>query len=92
MEIRFTPQLHMEKGLTQTEVVAAALEGAKRSNFHLGLILCCMRGTDHHEQNLETVCVAGDFLGQGVCAVDLAGADATFADQVYRSGQTVCRL
>ena len=48
-EIRFAPQLHMQKGLTQTEVVEAAIKGLHRSDFHANLILCCMRGDQNHE-------------------------------------------
>ena len=77
-EIRFAPQKHTEKGLTQTEVVAAAIEGLQKSDFHANLILCCMRGDDNHAENLETIQVAKQYLGQGVCAADLAGAEALF--------------
>lgn len=77
-EIRFAPQLHMQKGLTQTEVVEAAIKGLHRSDFHANLILCCMRGDQNHEENLENIRVAKHFLGKGVCAVDLAGAEALY--------------
>lgn len=77
-EIRFAPQLHTQKGLSQTEIVEAAVEGMNRSDFSSNLILCCMRGDDNHEQNLETVCVAKEYLGKGVCALDIAGAEALY--------------
>ena len=77
-EIRFAPQLHTDRGLTQAEVIEAAIAGLKQSDFHAGLILCCIRGRDNHPQNLETVRLAGDYLGKGVCAVDLAGAEALY--------------
>lgn len=77
-EIRFAPQLHTRKGLTQTEVVEAAVKGMRRSDLPAGLILCCMRGTENHGQNLETVRIAGKYLGRGVCAADLAGAEALY--------------
>ena len=77
-EIRFVPQKHMEQGLSQEEVVEAAIDGMKKSDLKAQLILCCMRGNDNHEENLETVQVAGNYLGKGVCAVDLAGAEALF--------------
>ena len=77
-EIRFAPQLHMQKGLTQTEVVEAAIKGLNRSDFHANLILCCMRGDQNHEENLENIRVAKHFLGKGICAVDLAGAEALY--------------
>ena len=42
------------------------------------LILCCMRGRDNDTANRETVRAAGEFLGKGVCAVDLAGNEAAY--------------
>lgn len=77
-EIRFAPQLHLLQGLTQTEVVEAAIAGLEASDFHANLILCCMRGNDNQQMNLETVRVAAQYLGKGVCAVDLAGAEALY--------------
>lgn len=78
-EIRFAPQLHTRNGLTQAEVVEAAIDGLKRSTFKCNLILCCMRGENNHAQNCETVKVAAQYMGKGVCAIDLAGAEALYA-------------
>lgn len=77
-EIRFAPQLHTLQGLTQSEVVRAAVDGLESWDFRANLILCCMRGDGNHQQNLETVAVAAEYLEKGVCAVDLAGAEALF--------------
>ena len=77
-EIRFAPQLHLLKGLNQQQVVEAAMAGLDQEKFKANLILCCMRGFDNHEANLETVRVASKYVGRGVCAVDLAGAEALF--------------
>ncbi len=77
-EIRFAPQLHCQKGLLQQEVVEAAIDGMKKSEMLATLILCCMRGEDNYEQNILTVDVAKRFLGRGVGAVDLAGAEALY--------------
>ena len=77
-EIRFAPQLHLLKGLTQRQVVEAAVEGLKSDGVKAELILCCMRGVGNQEENLETVRLTAEFLGKGVCAADLAGAEALF--------------
>ena len=77
-EIRFAPQLHLEKGLNQDEVVEAAIEGLNSSSLKSNLILCCMRGNDNHDANMETVRIAKKYLGKGVCAVDLAGAEGLY--------------
>ena len=82
-EIRFAPQLHCERGLTQDAVVEAAIRGMKKSGFYASLILCCMRGGDNLQKNLLTVEVASRFLGKGVCAVDLAGAEALYSTDSF---------
>ena len=83
-EIRFAPQLSTDKGLTQDEVVAAAIEGAKSVDGIISqFILCCMRGNGNHSANIETIDVAAKYLGKGVCAVDLAGAEAIFPNADY---------
>lgn len=87
-EIRFAPQLHMQQGLTQQQVVAAAIRGLEQGVAEFGipaqLILCCMRMGDNREANMETIRAAKEFLGKGVCAVDLAGAEAAFPTGSFR--------
>lgn len=82
-EIRFAPQLHCERSLTQDAVVEAAIRGMKKSGFYASLILCCMRGGDNLQKNLLTVEAASRFLGKGVCAVDLAGAEALYSTDSF---------
>ena len=82
-EIRFAPQLHLLQGLTQRQVVQAAVDGLKAEGVKANLILCCMRGDRNREENLETVRVTAEFLGKGVCAADLAGAEALFATESF---------
>lgn len=82
-EIRFAPQFHTNKGLSQEEVVAAVINGMKRTDFDANLILCCMRGEDNHSENEETVCVAEKFLQRGVVAIDLAGAEGIFPTKEF---------
>ena len=83
-EIRFAPQLHLQKGLTQKQVVEAVLRGVKNSGFKANVILCAMRsGEDNSSENLETVSLVKEFLNKGVCALDLAGAEALFSNEKY---------
>ena len=86
-EIRFAPQLHLTRGLTQRQVVAAAVrglgQGSKKSDMPAQLILCCMRGDTNLQANLETVQVAKEFLNRGVCAVDLAGNEASYPTEAF---------
>jgi len=81
-EVRFAPSLHTRAGLSYDEIVRATVEGMERAKNEFdidgNLILCCMRGNDNKEANLETVRIAKEYLGKGVCAIDLAGAEAIF--------------
>ena len=87
-EIRFAPQLSVNGGLTQDEVVEAAIRGAERGmktypEIRVGLILCCMRGADNEALNMQTVETAKKYLGPVVCAVDIAGAESLFPTENF---------
>lgn len=82
-EIRFAPQKHTEKGLSQGQAVEAVLQGMKKSAFPARLILCCMRGEGNEKDNFETLETAAAFLQKGVCAVDLAGAEALYPTENF---------
>ena len=82
-EIRFAPQLHLQKGLTQEEVIKAAISGLTvAGGAKAQLILCCMRGADY-KLNFESAKLAAKFLNSGVCALDLAGNEAAFKTEDY---------
>ena len=82
-EIRFAPQLHLRKELTQRDAVEAVLCGVKRAMkdfpaIDIGVILCAMCIGDYRlnmEQNLQTVREAARTLSEGVVGIDLAGAE-----------------
>ena len=82
-EIRFAPQLHLRKGLSQRDAVEAVLEGRREGlsehpGIGIGIILCTMCvGTEevNKKENLETVEIAPEYLEKGVVAIDLAGAE-----------------
>lgn len=84
-EIRFSPQLHTRKGLSQEEVLRAALEGLQGAPIPANLILACMRGAYNQKENEENLELARRFLTRdgGVTAVDLAGAEALFPTRDY---------
>ena len=86
VEIRMAPQLSTDKGLTQEEVVETLVKTikiAEKSGIFSNLILCMMRGTNTKEKNLETIKVAHKFLGRGVVAMDLAGAEGLFPNEMF---------
>jgi len=80
-ELRFAPQYHLQGGMTQEDVVLAAIDGlqaglANCKTLKANLILCAMNHCDPQEnrkENIETVQLAKKYLGKGVCALDLAG-------------------
>ena len=82
-EIRFAPQLHCRAGLSQEDAVIAVTEGAGASRLKASIILCCMRGADNKEENMLTVKLTKKYLGKGVCALDLAGAEALFSNEGF---------
>ena len=82
-ELRFAPQSHRQKGLSQEQAVQAVIAGAARSELRSGLILCCMRGRGNEAENLETLRLARKYLGRGVCALDIAGAEGLFPTEDY---------
>ena len=90
-EIRFAPQLHTRRGLTQDEVVRAAIKGHNASGLRANLILCCMRMGDNKKENLETVRMAAKYLGRGVGSADLAGAEALFGNECFTEEFALCR-
>lgn len=88
-ELRFAPQYHLNNGMTQEDAVIAAIqglnEGLKNCSTLLkaDLILCAMNHRDpalNHAENMETVRLAGKYLGQGVCAVDMAGYEERMSE------------
>lgn len=80
-EIRFAPLLHLERGLTPEQVVAAvdrATEACIRSSgIDARLILCTLRHFDQ-EQGLVTAGLVQQFRGTRVVALDIAGDEAGY--------------
>ena len=80
-EIRFAPLLSETSGMNCRAVIEAVLKGLERGRAdfgtEFGLITCAMR---HHSQedNCRMIKTAREYLGYGVCAADLAGAEAVY--------------
>lgn len=96
-EIRFAPQLHSryihthDKFKYEELIVDYFLSGVENATRYsatkINVILCCMRnlpeGKDGLYANLRTLYLAKEFLGKGVCGVDLAGAEARDATSEF---------
>ncbi|MBA0125864.1 adenosine deaminase [Haloechinothrix sp. YIM 98757] len=74
-EVRFAPQLHCRRGMTQDEAVASVAEGLaagrESTGVATGLLLCCLR----HQSPQESLAVAETALRHkdAVAGLDLAG-------------------
>ena len=82
-EIRFAPQIHTHKDLTQRDAIEAVLEGKKigeerNPSIKIGIICCMMCfGTEkvNWDENMETASIVHEYLDKGVVCMDLAGAE-----------------
>lgn len=80
-EIRFAPLLSVTEEMNCKKVIEALLKGLERGRndfgIEFGVITCAMR---HHseEENSRMIMTAREYLGFGVCAADLAGAEASY--------------
>lgn len=82
-EIRFAPQLHTQKKLSQAQVIEAVLEGRKQAlelypHIQIGIILCMMSLgsiTINEAANRQTIELCKKYLHKGVVALDLAGME-----------------
>lgn len=86
VEVRYAPQLHTEKGMSQEDAVLAALDGLKAADIKANLILCLMRGEGNEAANEETLELAKKYIVKdgGVVAIDIAGAEGLFPTSRYR--------
>lgn len=87
MEVRFAPLSSVNERLNCRQVVEAVLDGLEEAKRQCGVpcnvIVCAMR---HHaeEDSLAMMKVCREFLGAGICAVDLAGNEAAFPMKNFR--------
>lgn len=80
-EIRFDPRASVTRRMNLNKVLEALLLGLDRGKRDFGVdyrvIVCAMRHYSE-EENYEMIKTAREFLGEGVCAADLAGAEAQY--------------
>ena len=91
VELRFSPQSHVNENLTMEEAVEAVLRGRKRAqevypDMVSGIIVCMMNlglnlGTV--ENNIRTVELAAEYKDQGVVGLDLAGDECATPIEDY---------
>lgn len=86
MELRFAPALSVNNHLDLPDILQSAIYGCQKAfdlyGVFTNLIVCTMR---HHtqKQNLLVIRCAREFLGHGVCALDLAGDEAGHPNEEF---------
>ena len=81
-EIRFAPQLHTQRGLTQAGTVEAVLRALADGPIRSRAILCMMT-TGPDAENAETAALAVRYREAGVAALDLAGQEGARPMQIF---------
>ena len=83
-EVRFAPELHVEKGLNEREIIEAVLSGfaqgvaavaAGGKQIRIGVLLTAMRTAANARSIAE---LAVEYRDRGVVGFDIAGAEAGF--------------
>src|SRR5690606_12287414 len=79
LEVRYSPILHTEEGLTLEEINDAVLDGLRRAErdfpIRTAVIICGLR--DRYEsESLRLAELAVSYFGRGVVGFDLAGGEA----------------
>jgi adenosine deaminase len=83
-EVRFAPELHVERGLSLDEVVDAVLAGfadgeqAARGEDRIIVVRCLVTAMRDAARSLEIAKLAIRFRDKGVVGFDLAGAEAGY--------------
>ncbi|MBZ4421136.1 adenosine deaminase [Myxococcus sp. RHSTA-1-4] len=87
LEVRYSPALHLQKGLKMTTVIDSVLEGLraakKETGIKCGVIVCGIRHINPQtSMRLAELSVA--YKNRGVIGFDLAGAEASFPAKDHR--------
>lgn len=87
IEVRFAPMLSAHDSLNCGQILEAVRKGMERGKkkfgVRYGILVCAMRNHSL-EQNLAMLRSAREFLGDGVCALDLAGDESAFPTEQFR--------
>ncbi len=88
VEARFAPAFSCSEGLNCRQVMEAVLDGLEEASAECGIfyqvIACNMRHMDE-ETNVRMMKECREFLGEGLCAIDLAGDEAGFPNGQFGS-------
>jgi len=81
IEVRYAPILSTNEGLslrdTMDSVIAGLKKGYEDFGVYANVIVCAMRHISV-EENIKMLKTARELLGEGICALDLAGDEAAY--------------
>ena len=77
IEVRFAPMLSVHENLNCRQVIEAVRKGMERGKEDFQV--------HYGKQNLAMLKCAREYLGEGVCALDLAGDESAFPTAQYRN-------
>lgn len=94
LEVRFSPILHLQQGLTAAEALVAVLEGLAEAEarwpIRTGVIVCAIRNLGP-EVGVALAQLAVEFKHRGVRGFDLAGGELGFAASAHRRAFEIVR-
>ena len=94
MEVRFSPILHIRKGLKLTTIVDAVLEGLNKAekefNIKTGIIICGMRNINP-ETSLKLAELSVAYKNKGVVGFDLAGQEESYPAKDHKEAFSLIR-
>ncbi len=78
-EVRFAPELHLQKGLSLDEVVGAVLDGFRQGSAGRGIVICALlTAMRTAARSVEIAELAVRWRDDGVVGFDIAGAEAGY--------------
>lgn len=81
IEVRFAPMFSVNEKISCKRVIEAVLEGLERGkqdfSVRYNVIVCAMRNHSI-DVNSKMLRIAREYLGEGVCAMDLAGDESKY--------------
>lgn len=83
VEIRWGPRLHVQRGLSLADGIAAVCSGAREAAARTGVVvrlICTALRSHDSEGNVTLAETAARFLDQGLTGWDLAGPEAAYPD------------
>lgn len=93
IELRFAPLLHTLQGLKVPEILESVISGVrdgcaevKATGYYIeGNVIVCGMRHEPVEKNVKMLKDCADFIGHGLCGVDIAGNEADFPPMTQKA-------